>query len=159
MASFSKNPAIAALSAATDYGIYEEPVIVQLIYTKQKEVSITFLPLDELPQKNRLKKKSDWKIDIIFPKHKGSLRIQAVNIKKIATKTGPSKRHLLGRAVVSASKYLDTKNMLKLPLIIQAKSSSGGYSIMYTRLPETPGGYMMVEVSKDLKNNLLVGGL
>ena len=147
----SENYRSYAITEAYKNNILDVPLIMHEAHSKNmKSYFFTPIKVDSNPKLN-------WKLEVIFDTdRKKKPRTILTNLSAIRHKTGS---HLLNLAVMRGTKYLDRRQQLSIPTIIEAHQSDNEYIILFSRFPETPGGVRIVTVSHHFRRFYMEYGL
>jgi hypothetical protein len=143
-----------ALSRLARYDIYQSPVIVQVIYTSRRALSVLLLPSDE-PTGASVPEKRNWRIEVSLGEEPSTRIFTNGGVKIKSANRG---RCALGDAVARAAEWLSADASLRVPAIIEARDTERGFFVSFRRLPERTGGVMGVRISRDLKGHQIIRG-
>lgn len=149
-----------SLREATRWVVFDTPIIVQDRYSSTKERSIVFLPvvpLERQPGEPRVE--AHWRIEITFPRsNRGSPSVSVINGDLIEKPTSERIAENLSKALLVSSSHLEQVNLLNLPVILRVTPTESGYRVHFTYLPEKPGAYIDVLVSREFEVLRVIGG-
>lgn len=139
-----------ALSQTSSYKVYDRPIIVQRIFNHQRKPAIMLMP------ENVSRATEEWRIQVTLQGGQPSVTASD-NVPRIVPKEDAD--HVaLHKAFLSACKYLESRNFLYLPVIIQVDRTEDGYTVSLLRLPRSSGPVSFVLLNHDFTIRHYRGG-
>jgi hypothetical protein len=160
----ARDPTVEALSRAVAYDIFEGPILVQHLYTRQVELQVLIWHSAWGPgglERPGAKASSNWGIRVAFSDLDNAdreVKVTATGVRRAPPRRAAPEEATPGQAVAAAARYLAETGGLRVPTVITLRRTADRYLVLFTRVPPVVGGHSLVELSRDLKHIEVIPG-